>query len=176
MPKRDIQTSESHSRISPFLSYTEDATRLHVITPEFITETYGIPREGTYYNTDKSRAFFSMPFCHEFKKYDDEIDYAEIEAAYNKLKEFDDYVGSAELRVLMFGEKNADKYEYQPLVRTIVELEDTENYFRPPYAQLKLNLAYKDGAPAWKVFYKTDGVRTEVALNFSKKPYHTSDT
>ena len=64
----------------------------------------------------------------------------------------------------LFGEGNADKYEYQPIARTIVDVEDTENYFRPPYIKLKLDLAYNDDAPAFKVYDKKDGVRTDVAL------------
>ena len=60
-----------------------------------------------------------MPFCHEFKKHEDEIDYAEIEACYNKLKEIDDFFGSKEIRLQLFGEKNA--YEYQPIVRAVVD-------------------------------------------------------
>ena len=69
----------------------------------------------------------------------------------------------------MFGEKNADKCEYQTIVRTIVDLEDTENYFRQPYAKLKLELAYNDDSPAFKVFDKKDGVRTEAVLNSFKE-------
>ena len=147
-----------------FITYVDDTTRLSVMTPEFITETYGIPREGPYYKTDRSRAFFKMSCCHEFKKYEDEIHYAEIEAAHNKLEEIDEHLGIGEFRLQLFGEKNADKYEPQPIVRTIVELEDTENYFRPPYAKFKLDLAYNDDSPAFKVFEKKDGVRTEVVL------------
>ena len=46
-----------------FIYYQDDRTRLNAITPEFITETYGIPREGPYYQTDRSRAFFLIcPF------------------------------------------------------------------------------------------------------------------
>ena len=54
-------------------------------------------------------------------------------------------------------------------MRTIVELEDTENYFRPPYAKFKLDLAYNDDSPAFKVFEKKDRVRTEVVLNSFKE-------
>ena len=61
-----------------FVSYKDDRQRF--ITPEFITETFGIPCEGPYYKTDRSKAFFKMPLCHEFKKHDDEIDHVEIEA------------------------------------------------------------------------------------------------
>ena len=54
-------------------------------------------------------------------------------------------------------------------MRTVVDVEDTENYFRPPYAKLKLDLAYNAGAPAAKVYDKKDGVRTEVALKSFKE-------
>ena len=70
----------------------------------------------------------------------------------------------------MFGEKHADRYEYQPIVRAVEDLEDTENYFRPPYVKFKLELAYDDDTPSFKVFEKKDGVTTEVALNSSKEP------
>ncbi|MFM7984548.1 MAG: hypothetical protein ACKPKO_35000, partial [Candidatus Fonsibacter sp.] len=39
-----------------FISYERDRTPLNAITPEFITETYGIPREGPYYQTDRPKA------------------------------------------------------------------------------------------------------------------------
>ena len=135
-----------------FISYERDRTPLNAITPEFITGTYGIPREGPYYQTDRSRAFFKMPFCREFKKHDGEINYAEIEACYKKLQDIDDYLVSKEFRVQLFGEKHADRYEYQPIVHAVQDLEDTENYFRPPYAKYKLDLAYNDDAPAFKVY------------------------
>ncbi|MFM7855066.1 MAG: hypothetical protein ACKO96_24860, partial [Flammeovirgaceae bacterium] len=90
-----------------FISYKRDRTPLNAITQEFITETYGIPREGTYYQTDRSRAFFNMPFYHESKKQEGEIYYAEIEACYNKLKEIDDYLVSKEFRIELVGEKHA---------------------------------------------------------------------
>jgi hypothetical protein len=159
-----------------FISYAHDRTPLNAITPEFITETYGIPREGPYYQTDRSRTFFKMPFCHEFKKHEDEIDYAEIEACYSKLRKIDDLLSSKEFRLQLIGEKNADKYEYQPIVRTAQDLEDSENYFRPPYAKFKLELDYNDESPVFRVFEKQDGVRTSVALNSMRKPYNSSGT
>ena len=69
----------------------------------------------------------------------------------------------------MLGEKHADKYEYQPIARTFVDVEDTENYFRPSYAKLKLDLSYNDDAPVFKVYDKKDGVRTEVVLKSCKE-------
>ena len=109
MEKLDDNSRTPSQKIA-FITYVDDTTRLNVMTPEFITEPCRIPREGPYYKTDRSRAFFKMPFCHEFKKYEDEIDYAEIEAAHTKLKEIDDYLGSGEFRLQLFGDKNADKY------------------------------------------------------------------
>ena len=106
-----------------------------------------------------------MPFCHEFKKHKDDIDYAEIEALYNKLTDIEEYLDSSEFRLQMFGEQNAEKYEYQPIVRMVVELEDTENYFRPPYAKFKLEPAYNDESPVFRIFERKHGVRTEVVLN-----------
>ncbi|MFM7989811.1 MAG: hypothetical protein ACKPKO_61905, partial [Candidatus Fonsibacter sp.] len=103
------------------------------------------------------------------KKHDGEINYAEIEACYNKLKEIDDYLVSKEFRVQLFGEKRADRYEYQPIVRAVQDLDHTENYFRPPYVKFKLELAYDDDTPAFKVFDKKEGVRTEVELNSCKE-------
>ena len=55
----DIRTP---SQKIAFIYYQEDRTRLNAITPKFIAETYGIPREGPYYQTGRSRAFFKMPF------------------------------------------------------------------------------------------------------------------
>ena len=76
------------------------------------------------------------------------------------------------MRIQLFGEKNADKHEYQPIVRAVEALEDTENNFRPPYAKYKLELAYDDDSPTFQVFDKKDGVRTEVVLNSFKESLH----
>ena len=68
------------------------------------------------------------------------------------MREIDEYLGSSEFRLQMFGAKTAGKYEYRPTVRTVVELEATENYFRPPYAKFKLELAYNNQSPIPNVF------------------------
>ena len=67
--------------------------RLHAIIPGFTTQTYGIPRKGPYYKTGGPRAFVNNPCCRELKKHEDDIEYAQIEALYNKLREIDDYLG-----------------------------------------------------------------------------------
>ncbi len=41
-----------------WINYETSKKKLHIQTPAFFTETYGIPRAGPYYPTDKSRAFF----------------------------------------------------------------------------------------------------------------------
>ncbi|MFM7985963.1 MAG: hypothetical protein ACKPKO_42275 [Candidatus Fonsibacter sp.] len=87
---------ECHLRRSRSFPRKRAKTPLNAITPEFITETYGIPREGPYYQTDRSRASSKMPCCHECKKREGDIDYAEIEACYKKLREIDDFLVSKE--------------------------------------------------------------------------------
>ena len=42
-----------------------DGSKLLVQTPKFITETYGIPRDGVFYTTDKPRSFYKLPLCHD---------------------------------------------------------------------------------------------------------------
>jgi len=75
-----------------------DKSKLVIQTPYTITETYGIAKESIFYNTDKSRAFYKMPLCHERKQHADEIDYDKISDFYNKMKELDEYFASDEFK------------------------------------------------------------------------------
>ena len=100
-----------------WINYETKKRKLHIQTPVFVTETYGIPREGTYYQTDKSRAFYKLAFCHERAKHIDEVDYTAMEQFYKKLVEIDQHFGSDEFKLTLFGDKLASKYEYQPIVR-----------------------------------------------------------
>ena len=156
-----------------FISYKEQKDWLMVRTPEFITETYGIPREGPFYTTAKSRAFYKIPFCHERHMHDGEMDYQHMEVFYNKLREIDKHCDTDEFRVQMFGEKLAKKYEYQPLVRHPEE-DDTDQqqgegngkYYRPPYTKVKLDLSYGTEKPTFKLYDISSGEgRKEVELN-----------
>jgi len=157
-----------------FISYKEQGSKLIAQTPDFITEAYGIPREGTFYSTAKSRAFYKLPFCHERHQYSDELDYGQIERFYDKLREIDKYLDTEEFRVQLFGEKNAKRYEYQPLVRVAQPAEEEEEeagrsaservYYRPPYTKVKLDLAYDTEEPRFRLFDKSTGERKEVAL------------
>ncbi len=88
-----------------WISSNTTNSRLLVQSPEFITETYGIPREGPFYTTDKSRAFYKMPFCHERHKHSNEIDYGQIEEFFMTLKELGQHFGSDGFRNKLFGEK-----------------------------------------------------------------------
>ena len=163
-----------------WISY-KNQNRLLVQSPDIITETYGVPREGPYYATDKSRAFYKLPFCHERHLHSDELDYEQIEAFYNKLKEIDALCDSEEFRVKTFGERNAYKFEYQPIVRVSRnELDDDEEEpvsdrilagqpYRPPYAKLKLDLAHDSGQPTFRLFDKSSqGNRVEIKLESFK--------
>ncbi len=122
-----------------------------VQSPEFITEDYGIPSEGPFYTTDKPRAFYKMPLCHERHKHSDALDYEQIEEFYKKLKELGQHFGSDEFKNKLFGEKNASKYEYQPIVRATEEeevVDDEENRpYRPPYIKAKIDLASNQVVP-----------------------------
>ena len=108
-----------------WINYETNKRKLHIQTPVFVTETYGIPREGTYYQTDKSRALYKLSFCQERAKHTDEVDYTDMEKFYNKLVEIDQHFGSEEFKLTLFGDKLASKYEYQPIVRH-PEREDEE--------------------------------------------------
>ena len=90
-----------------WISYTEQRSRLLAQSPEIITETYGITREGPVYATDKPSVLYKLPFCHAWKQCPDEVDYSKFEALYNKLQEIDALCGADAFRVKMPAEKNA---------------------------------------------------------------------
>lgn len=140
---------------------------LQVQTPSFITETYGVPRQGPYYPTDKTRAFYKLPFCHERAEFKDQLDYEQLRQFYNKMLELDKFFGSEERRLQLFGEKMAGKYEYQPLVRQ-PEVSDEEllsKAYRPPYMKVKLPLSYDGDIPSFRlVNKKLSGEKTVVDL------------
>ena len=96
------------------LFYEEPNKKLLLQTPHFLAETYGIPRADPYLPDAKSRAFFKLPFCHERMLFSDEVDYDAIAEWHEKLLELDQYLSGQEVRVKLFGEKSADKYECQP--------------------------------------------------------------
>jgi hypothetical protein len=158
-----------------WINYETSKKKLHIQTPAFFTETYGIPRAGPYYPTDKSRAFFKLPFCHvRAAQHKDDIDYCAIEKFYNKLVEMDQHFGSEEFKIKLFGDKVAPKYEYQPIVRHPEQDEEEEvkenakvlSSYRPPYAKIKLMLSNSESeTPLFRLFdRKEDGTKTEIPL------------
>lgn len=157
-----------------------DEISLKIQSPEIDAEAYGIPREGPYYPDAKSRSFYKFPFCHERKKFEDTVNYDAIEQFYNKLIEIDEYCNTDEFRKIHFGEKNCNKFSYQPLVRIPENDEDEqqilnkngEPLYRPPYTKIKLDLEYSSdpdnqtNKPTFSIFEKDkDGKRTKIELN-----------
>ena len=164
-------TTVSSQKIA-WIGYENPRAKLHIQTPTFLTETYGIPRLGQYYQTDKSRAFYKLPFCHERALNNTDVDYSEIEKFYNKLVEMDKLFGSEEFKVKLFGEKLAGKYEYQPIVRhpgnnqhDDDEEEVVSTSYHPPYTKVKLILS-DSNVPTFRIIDKPkEGKKTEVELN-----------
>jgi hypothetical protein len=158
-----------------WINYETNKRKLHIQTPAFFTETYGIPRAGPYYLTDRSRAFFKLPFCHaRAAQHKDDVDYCAIEKFYNKLVEMDQYFGSEEFKLKLF-DKAANKYEYQPIVRHHEQDEEEEvkeepkvfkSSYRPPYTKIKLMLSNGENEnPLFRLFdRKEDGTKTEIPL------------
>ena len=139
-----------------------DKSKLLIQTPKMVSEAYGIPKEGNYFTTDKSRSFYKLPFCHERKQYADEVDYNEIEEFYKKMKELDTYFASTEFKKKLFGDKNLNKYEYQPIVRE--DDQEEEQLYRPPYIKLKIDLNFATNCPVINLYNKVDGVRNFVSV------------
>ena len=169
-------TTVSSQKIA-WINYGTNRGKLNIQTPVFVTETYGIPREGVYYPTDRSRAFFKLPFCHGRARHSDEMDYLAMEKFYNKLAELDGYFGSDEFKLRLFGDKMASKYEYQPIVRhpehdeeeDVNDMSSTKavkEYYRPPYAKVKLPMNDSE-TPLFRLLDKKDddGTTQEIPLN-----------
>ena len=161
-------------------SDNSDEITLKIQSPEIDAEVYGIPREGSYYPDAKSRSFYKFPFCHERREYKDTVNYDLIEQFYNKLVEIDEYCNTDEFRKIHFGDKNYNKFVYQPLVRVPEEDDDEQQIldkngipiYRPPYTKIKLDLEYSSDPenqstkPMFSIFEKDkDGKRTKIELN-----------
>jgi hypothetical protein len=152
--------------------------QLTVQTPEIDSEVYGIPREGPYYPDAKSRSFYKFGFCHD-RKMNPDINYEDIEIFFNTLVSIDEYCNTDDFRKKMFGDKQFNKYSYQPLVR-FPEEEDEDNgndkkydkpLYRPPFTKIKLDLEYNSDPdivstkPTFSIFEKIDKSRNKVELN-----------
>ncbi len=103
-------SSTVSSQKTAWINYDTNKRKLHIQTPVFVTECYGIPKEGTRYQTDKSRAFYKLSFRHARALRTDEVDYCAMEKFCNKLLGVDSYFRSEEFRLNLFGDKLASKY------------------------------------------------------------------
>lgn len=172
-----------------YVRYTlEDGSEVQfkVKSPKFCSEVYGVPMEGPYYPDAKSRAHYKLGFCHDRHQQED-INYDEIAQFMNLLISIDEMCDTDEFRKEQFG-KEADKYEYQPLVRTSQEPVDEQGYlidddgqrkkdekgremYRPPYTKVKLDLEYnpdpenQSTKPTFAIAELKDGKRTNIELN-----------
>ena len=72
--------------------------KLLIQTPYFLTETYGVPRAGEYYQTLKSRAFFKMPLCDDRQEFPAEVEYDAIRSFREKLLEIDEMMAISETK------------------------------------------------------------------------------
>ena len=114
-----------------------------------------------FFHPSEIRAFYKLPFCHERKKYNDDINYDMIQTFHDKMKEFDDFFSSDELKEKFLG-KNKAKYEYQPIVTNEREEINCEgengalNLYRPPYLNLKIDLDYN--TKSVQFLYHTIGI------------------
>ena len=146
-----------------WISSSHANSRLLIQTPEIITETYGIPPKGIFYATDKSRAFYKLPLCHDRHKYGNEIDYDQVKEFHEKIIMLDNYFGSDDFKVNFFGDEKALNYEYQPILRISPPGDAiNNNAYKPPYIKLKIDIDHETGQPTCRVFDKSNGVRDEI--------------
>ena len=68
-----------------------------------------------------------------------------------------------------FGDKNINKYEYQPIVRTpeINECDDGEyaSAYKPPYIKLKIDIDNTTDRPRIRLYNKSENGREVVAID-----------
>ena len=150
------------SQKQAFISHKNQ--KLLVQTPYFLTETYGIPRAGEYYQTLKSRAFFKMPLCDDRQEFPAEVEYDAIRSFREKLLEIDEMMASSETKNKLFGDKG-DKYEYVPIIRQPQVSDDDDeaqkNYYRPAFCKFKLDLAFDSEVPKFRLFDGSSGKRSK---------------
>ena len=76
------------------------------------------------------------------------------------MKELDAYFASDEFKRTIFGDKNVNKYEYQPIVREPTMNEDDdgecETAYKPPYIKLKIGIDNTTDRPSIKLYNKSE--------------------
>ena len=99
------------------------------------------------------------------------------------MKELDAYFSSDEFKRIIFGDKNINKYEYQPIVRTpeINEADDLvwqephrhgmcrdgeyASAYKPPYIKLKIDIDNTTDRPSIRLYNKSENGREVVATD-----------
>lgn len=121
--------------------------------------TYGIPRAGPYYTSDKQRAFIKIP---------EDVNDPKSVLFFKKLEEIDEFMQSPEVKKKLFGsEKVANAYKYQPIVRVpeerddVDDLDDNEtkkknNIPGPRYMKVKIDLDWETGNIKSKCYVKDE--------------------
>ena len=100
-------------------------TRLLLQTGRIKLTSGGIPKQGKFYETDDKREFIKTPLdpeqpaCVELK---------------NHLEKADKFFGSSEMKKKLFG-KHADKYQYSPCIKEVVEKEEDSEDENPKKKQ-----------------------------------------
>ncbi|AYV85489.1 MAG: hypothetical protein Satyrvirus19_11 [Satyrvirus sp.] len=112
-----------------FMNYNDQKvnakTRIYLQTDDYMKiTTHGIPRLSdeksvtNYYSDDSKREFIKIPLddeqegCVKFRKY---------------LMELDKWASSEKTKMILFGKKNADKYQYVSCIKTPHPIEDDNN-------------------------------------------------
>ena len=148
------------------ISYKTKDENISIQTPLIITECQGVPREGAFYLTDKVRAFYKLPLCHERAKYNEDTSYADIKDFCDKLKELGKLFSSVFVFyiVLLFGDRSASKDGYSPTIRERgadaydeVDARINKPSYTPPYDKLKIVLDFATGCPKSKLYEKSIG-------------------
>ena len=142
-----------------FINNTENGAKIIFQTPHIVTEAFGLPpRESQFFTTERSRAFFKLALCHDRKKHSADVDYEQIEAFYNEMKELDNYFSSDEVKDKLFS-NNKNKYEHNPIIRSPGEDNDNERTktnlaYKAPCLKIKIDLDYNNNIPKPLLFGK----------------------
>jgi hypothetical protein len=110
--------------------------------------TYGTPKEGEYYKTDKDRAHFKVPF---------DTTSADVKKLVDKLTAIDNSMRSEEMKKKLFPGKKLDKYQYVPLVKVPApkDDEDEDTNQGPLNMKVRLNTTWPDIKVLTEVFVST---------------------
>lgn len=132
--------------------------QLMLQTPKMKIFTYGVPRIGEYYSSDKDRSFLKLPI---------DLSDTEVKSLYDQLHAFDERMSSPEMRKILF-DKKAKKFKYIGTIRRHEVEEDQDE--KAPYMKLKMDTSYPDDEVKTEVWCSTqndEGKRERTQLSVS---------